>query len=289
MPQADRRFFNPEQEDRLRKTMESRRKDLLETRRNIQSSWETLHEPAVEIEEMAQQEHLAQPEEFLDTLEKDEIEQIDMALRKIGVGSYGICEGCGRRIAGKRLDALPWTPLCGRCAHRREREDEDRLGLDAEQTPGTLLMREGGSRAPNVSVEPRIGLPEDFAGMSDPDIEEQLWSALEDDGRVELDELEIASHKGVIHLEGFLPSEEKHQILIQILQDELDLHDYVDNIRMERLDWEREDLPQRQETTTKTEEEVLLQGEDVESDAFESRTSGEPLNPPDELIPDKER
>jgi hypothetical protein len=63
----------------------------------------------------------------------------------------------------------------------------------------------------------------------------------------------------------------------------------VDNVRVERLDWESEDRTPRGQDTFRTSEEVLLQGEDTETDAFESRTSGEPLAPPDELIPDKEK
>ncbi|MBP9049488.1 MAG: TraR/DksA C4-type zinc finger protein, partial [Tabrizicola sp.] len=31
-------------------------------------------------------------------------------------GSYGDCVRCGEPIAEARLDTLPWTPLCRRCA-----------------------------------------------------------------------------------------------------------------------------------------------------------------------------
>lgn len=46
----------------------------------------------------------------------NEITQIRAALGRIADGSYGICVNCGERIAEARLDLLPWTPLCIRCA-----------------------------------------------------------------------------------------------------------------------------------------------------------------------------
>lgn len=47
---------------------------------------------------------------------KAEITQIRAALKRIDDGSYGDCARCGEPIAEARLDALPWTPLCRRCA-----------------------------------------------------------------------------------------------------------------------------------------------------------------------------
>ncbi|MBN8630192.1 MAG: TraR/DksA family transcriptional regulator [Rhodobacterales bacterium] len=45
-----------------------------------------------------------------------EITQIRAALNRIDAGSYGDCVRCGEPIARARLDLLPWTPLCRRCA-----------------------------------------------------------------------------------------------------------------------------------------------------------------------------
>lgn len=45
-----------------------------------------------------------------------EIGQIRAALRRIADGSYGTCARCGEEIAEARLDAIPWTPLCRKCA-----------------------------------------------------------------------------------------------------------------------------------------------------------------------------
>lgn len=45
-----------------------------------------------------------------------EITQIRAALQRITDGTYGDCVRCGEPIAEARLDVLPWTPLCRRCA-----------------------------------------------------------------------------------------------------------------------------------------------------------------------------
>ena len=40
------------------------------------------------------------------------LEQIDRALAKLGEGTYGVCERCGKPIAEERLRARPWATLC---------------------------------------------------------------------------------------------------------------------------------------------------------------------------------
>ena len=42
--------------------------------------------------------------------------EIDMALRKIGQGNYGMCERCGKPIAKRRLKFLPQARLCIKCS-----------------------------------------------------------------------------------------------------------------------------------------------------------------------------
>lgn len=45
-----------------------------------------------------------------------EIDGIRAALERIEDGSYGYCVKCGDRIAEERLDVLPATPFCRKCA-----------------------------------------------------------------------------------------------------------------------------------------------------------------------------
>jgi DnaK suppressor protein len=41
--------------------------------------------------------------------------EIDRALAKLGEGTYGVCDGCGKAISPERLEALPWATLCVTC------------------------------------------------------------------------------------------------------------------------------------------------------------------------------
>ena len=45
-----------------------------------------------------------------------EIERIRAALERVADGSYGYCVKCGERVSEERLDVLPATPFCKRCA-----------------------------------------------------------------------------------------------------------------------------------------------------------------------------
>jgi len=50
--------------------------------------------------------------------ERQLLDQITAALRRIDAGTFGHCENCGREIARERLEALPYTPYCIECARR---------------------------------------------------------------------------------------------------------------------------------------------------------------------------
>jgi len=48
--------------------------------------------------------------------------QINKALEKIEKDDFGKCEKCHKEISLKRLDAIPWTPLCIKCQEKQEKE-----------------------------------------------------------------------------------------------------------------------------------------------------------------------
>ncbi len=45
---------------------------------------------------------------------------VNRALKKMDLGTYGICERCGNPIAIERLEALPWAILCIDCKRKGE-------------------------------------------------------------------------------------------------------------------------------------------------------------------------
>ncbi len=62
----------------------------------------------------------------LDYRQRKELSEIEQALGRISIGTYGICVGCGNDISEDRLMALPYTKICKFCA----RKDSHR-GLNA--------------------------------------------------------------------------------------------------------------------------------------------------------------
>ena len=54
--------------------------------------------------------------------EEDTLEMIEEALQRIEGGTYGKCVECDGVIPKTRLNAIPHTPLCVRCASSLEQE-----------------------------------------------------------------------------------------------------------------------------------------------------------------------
>jgi DnaK suppressor protein len=54
---------------------------------------------------------------------RDLMDKIDRALERIGEGTYGLCERCGRPIEKARIKALPYASLC-----IKDKQAEERTG-----------------------------------------------------------------------------------------------------------------------------------------------------------------
>jgi DnaK suppressor protein len=54
----------------------------------------------------------------------DTLGLIDSALERISDGDYGKCVQCEGQIAKARLNAIPYTPVCIKCAERQENGGE---------------------------------------------------------------------------------------------------------------------------------------------------------------------
>ena len=50
------------------------------------------------------------------TAAEGRLEELQLAMERVGEGTYGRCQRCGRPIAEDRLDALPTTTTCVECA-----------------------------------------------------------------------------------------------------------------------------------------------------------------------------
>jgi len=60
------------------------------------------------------------------------LDEVNAALDRIHQGTYGRCLDCGAEISAGRLDALPYTPHCIKCA-RKAQDDQPLV-----ETPGNL-------------------------------------------------------------------------------------------------------------------------------------------------------
>ena len=52
--------------------------------------------------------------------EEDTLGMIESALERIEDGLYGLCQDCGSSIPKTRLNALPYTPFCVKCAEKTQ-------------------------------------------------------------------------------------------------------------------------------------------------------------------------
>lgn len=102
-----------EEKKELEKTLSSfARRD-----KKLPADWDTrfpqfdgrLEESADEVEEFTN---------LLPIESKLELSLLDVkrALKKIELGTYGICEKCGKKISKGRLEVLPEAKFCSKCA-----------------------------------------------------------------------------------------------------------------------------------------------------------------------------
>lgn len=173
-----------------------------------------------ELEEAAQQERLSALTARLDLRAKREIEEIDAALCRVAEGRYGTCFGCGREIAIARLQVLPATRFCLRCARRQ---------------PSAPTATE-----PSVVEQPGK-VPADERLLTDRELESELREVVRADGRIDMEELRIVCRHGVVYLGGALPSEAEAQIVRRLTTDCVGMRDVVDRVRIEEVSWERSD------------------------------------------------
>ena len=53
-------------------------------------------------------------------IRRAQLTSLDEALKRLEMGSYGTCEGCGERIDMQRLRLVPFTAYCLECQKQQE-------------------------------------------------------------------------------------------------------------------------------------------------------------------------
>ncbi|MBW8057666.1 MAG: TraR/DksA family transcriptional regulator [candidate division NC10 bacterium] len=104
-------------------------KRLLEKRKELLNGVRTLNASRFETDsrtlDLADQAASAYTKEFLLSLgdaERRLLRQVDAALEKIRLRSYGKCEKCEKEIGLRRLEALPFAEYCIACQEEEERQ-----------------------------------------------------------------------------------------------------------------------------------------------------------------------
>jgi len=97
------------------------RRALLRTLTTTDDEIATLerHEPGAVVEDAAR-ETIAEVLSRLVGREKHELDDIEDALVRLGAGTFGLCDRCGRTIALARLRALPAVRHCFDCQQEAE-------------------------------------------------------------------------------------------------------------------------------------------------------------------------
>ena len=71
--------------------------------------------------DQARESHDRELDESLEENAEQLVHEIDVALRRIGDGTYGTCARCGEPIPEERLEAVPYATLCLGCRRLEER------------------------------------------------------------------------------------------------------------------------------------------------------------------------
>ncbi len=105
--------------------LETKRKSVLENAQRTLVEDMTLDPNDLPDEmDLASSEYLQSFNFRLRGREKAHLKKLELALRKIEDGSFGICEECEEPISKKRLEARPETTLCIRCKEDQERDEK---------------------------------------------------------------------------------------------------------------------------------------------------------------------
>ena len=109
---------------KFQEVIDEKRKGVLERARQMLSEGMVLDANDLPDEmDLASSEYIQSFEFRLRGREKSLLTKLDLALKKIEEGTFGVCEICEEPIGKKRLEARPETSLCIKCKEDQEREE----------------------------------------------------------------------------------------------------------------------------------------------------------------------
>jgi DnaK suppressor protein len=116
-----------DQQSQFRSLLQQKKNELVqrlyERRSELHGDSDPDDEAAVAVQSVVKELALSNMEREIRTLA-----EVELSLRRLATGQYGICGSCGQPIPEARLRALPWSRLCVECAGggiQRRPADED--------------------------------------------------------------------------------------------------------------------------------------------------------------------
>lgn len=121
--------------EKLRKALEAQLATLqLEVGQELPQAH---HTPLADVNDQASFESERNFELRIRDRERKLVAKVQTALKKIGEGTYGICESCAEPIGVKRLLARPVTTFCINCKAELEAEERKEESLPKTEQPTT--------------------------------------------------------------------------------------------------------------------------------------------------------
>jgi DnaK suppressor protein len=117
------RKMNKKDKDEFRKLLAAKKESII--RKLTDAITESKEMESNVAQDLVDKAETSYTKEFLLSLsdgERDQLLQIDEALKRLEHGDFGFCQVCHKEIGEKRLKAIPWTPLCINCQEKAEEE-----------------------------------------------------------------------------------------------------------------------------------------------------------------------
>ncbi|MEK6646522.1 MAG: TraR/DksA family transcriptional regulator [Candidatus Firestonebacteria bacterium] len=113
MPKQSLKFF--------KNLLIDKKKDLLdEVKRRSEDGKETYNEGVKDFADMASDSYESEFIYGVTDTERKYIDDVELSLKRIDDGTYGICDSCGKFISKARLEAIPFASLCITCKAKKE-------------------------------------------------------------------------------------------------------------------------------------------------------------------------
>ncbi len=108
--------------EKLREVLLQKREEIIGGVRQLYASSQEVGQDG--IQDMADEASNLYTQQILMSLnenQRKQLREVDEALDRIGEGTYGVCEHCGKTIGIKRLQIRPFAKYCVQCQDMMEK------------------------------------------------------------------------------------------------------------------------------------------------------------------------